>query len=173
MALVFVAEDGTGRSDANSLASVAAADSYYDTVPPTWAHAVEWAEADEASKQVHLVKATDLIRALFRFSGTRVSSTQRLPFPRYDVWVDRVELSSTSVPDMVIFAVAELAGHLMVRDRTAEPATKGIKSLGVDVIRIEFDKADRAWEIPDSVLTLLADFGEPVGGDGMITLERV
>lgn len=173
MALVFVAEDGSGKADANSFASVAGADSYYDTVPTTWLHAVQWAAAIQTTKERFLVKATDLIRALFKFSGYRVSSTQRLPFPRYDLWVDGVELPYDEVPEMLIFATAELAGKLMLADRTIDPATLGIKALAVDVIKIEFDRSDRAEVLPESVLTLLSDLGEAVGGDGMITLERV
>lgn len=72
-------EDGTGVAGADSFASVAEARAFAAarglTLP-----------ADDADVEPLLVKAADFILGLEnQMRGDRTTSTQRLPFPRYDV----------------------------------------------------------------------------------------
>jgi len=172
MALILVPEDGSGLQNANSLISYANAVAYYERVPPTWAHAIKWAAAIQATRELYLVKAADLILSDVRFSGYRKTTTQRLPFPRTGIYIDGIYVPDTSVPEMVQFANAEFAGQLMVSDRTADPGTAGIERLKVDVIELVFDKADRVSEFPDSVMKMLAPYGSLSGSGPEALLER-
>ena len=74
MALTLIKEDGTGKSDANSYASVADGDAYHDG----HLYATAWTAATTANKEKALVFATRLIDAEFRFKGTKANSTQAL-----------------------------------------------------------------------------------------------
>lgn len=81
--MAFVVEDGTGKADANSYCSVAAADAYFADRGN-----VAWAGTDQ-QKQAWLVQATDYIDMRFsaRFLGSRMytdSPSQALEFPRVD-----------------------------------------------------------------------------------------
>lgn len=172
MALVLIPEDGSGMSNANSLISYANAVIYYERVPPTWAHAVKWNAAVQATRELYLVKASDLIKDGYSFPGTRKVTTQRLPFPRYGIWIDKIEISAESVPEGIQFATAELAGWLMVSDRTADPGSAGLSRLKVDVIELNFDKNDRADVFPDSVIKMLAPFGDLLSEGPEVLLER-
>ncbi len=171
MALVLVPEDGSGLPNANSLISYANSLAYYERVPPTWAHAVLWNAANQANREIYLVKACDLMLSDALWNGYRKSTTQRLPFPRLNLWVDGVWLSSDIVPEMIQFANAEFAGQLMVADRTVDVANMGITRLKVDVIELVFDKSDRPEEFPPSVQKMLAPYGNAGSGPGTV-LER-
>lgn len=79
--MAFVYEDGTGKADANSFASVAFADAYFaDRSIATWT-------GTDAEKQACLVKATDYIEGRFglRFKGEKETELQALAFPRTGV----------------------------------------------------------------------------------------
>lgn len=73
--MAFVAEDGTGLANANSLVAVAYADSYF-----TDRGNVAWTGIT-ADKQSALVRATDYVLGRFRFKYDPFSDTQALHFP--------------------------------------------------------------------------------------------
>src|SRR5437879_10832379 len=79
MALTLIKEDGTGRTDANSYASAADGDAYYDG----HLYASAWTAATTANKEKALVFATRLIDSQFQFSGYRVNDRQGLQWPRW------------------------------------------------------------------------------------------
>lgn len=74
--MAFVAEDGTGLPDANSLVSVQFADDYFQLRGVT-----EWAGSD-GEKQAWLVQATDYLSHRFSYKGEQLNGAQALPFPR-------------------------------------------------------------------------------------------
>lgn len=79
--MAFVVEDGTGKEDANSYASVEFADAYFsDRGITAWTGTVD-------QKQTYLIRATDYIDGRFAnyFSGQRLYTSepdQALQFPR-------------------------------------------------------------------------------------------
>lgn len=95
--MAFVAEDGTGLADANSLISVSYADSYFTLRANT-----TWSALNTSDKQKHLVLATDYIEYRYgtRFIGKVLVDEQSLSWPR--------ELD-TEFPDRVKKAVCEYA----------------------------------------------------------------
>lgn len=106
--MAFVAEDGTGLDDANSLCDVAYADAYFVDRANT-----VWAALTTANKQVALIKATDYIetRYLNRWKGSEQfpDNPQALSFPRLYIGYD------DQVPINIKKATAEYA----LRSRTA------------------------------------------------------
>lgn len=98
--MAFVAEDGTGLENANSLCDVAFADAYFaDRVVTAWT-------GTDAVKQGALIRATDYVEGRWatKFKGDeQFPETQALSFPRTDIgWDD-------AVPTGIKRAVAEYA----------------------------------------------------------------
>ena len=101
----IVVEDGTGKADAQSYASLATADSYH-----TLRGNSDWAGTD-TEKEAALVRATDWIdaRLFSRWPGLRYSTTQALEWPRAEAYdQDGNDISST-VPAALVKALCEAA----------------------------------------------------------------
>ncbi len=138
MALVLVKEDGTGKADANSYASVADCDSYFEG----HLYANAWTAATEATKGASLVMATRLVDSQFQFNGYRAHEEQALQWPRERCpdpdrnLVTSAPLSpvlsnfvpNDLVPKGVADAVCEMARELLIADRTSAPPGEGISS---------------------------------------------
>lgn len=101
MALITPPADG-----ANALCSVADADAYHAARMN-----VAWAALTNEAKEGNLIKATDYIGQMYgqRWKGIRVSSSQPLDWPRYDVTANGYPVASDVVPVTVSNACAELA----------------------------------------------------------------
>lgn len=106
--MALITEDGTGKSDAESFISVAAADTYFSNRGNA-----TWAALTTAVKEESLRKATDFMGQLYRlrWAGRRVLTTQALDWPRYDVPRPDVGdyYDTNIVPPEVKIACAELA----------------------------------------------------------------
>lgn len=96
----FVAEDGTGKPDANSYISVAQADDYFSLRSNT-----VWAALNAQAKESALVAATDYVEARFgnKFAGAKLTQTQALQFPR------RGNTVVNGIPMNLVKAVCEYA----------------------------------------------------------------
>jgi hypothetical protein len=112
--MTLVVEDGTGRADAESYASVEYADAYHIAR----GREESWFELDDEMKEQALRLAADFITQEYRllWAGTRKTSTQALDWPRYDVPVRDAPGGSwysyhpaNVVPEEVRRANAELA----------------------------------------------------------------
>src|ERR1035438_1328100 len=139
MALTLIKEDGTGRTDANSYATVAEADWYFDG----HLYASAWTAATAATKAAALVMATRLVDSQYQFNGFRAHDAQALQWPRERCpdpdrnLVTSTTLSpvltnfvpTTQVPQGVASAVCEMARELLIVDRTASPPGEGIDSM--------------------------------------------
>jgi hypothetical protein len=133
--MAFVVETGAGLSNANSSASVSAADSYVADRGITG-----WAALTETVKQQSLVKATDYLEATYRASwkGNRVSETQALSWPRYNVVVDGFNYPSNVVPPQVVNACIEMALRAAAGDTLLADQGQKVKREKIDVIEIEY-----------------------------------
>lgn len=80
--MTLIVEDGTGRADAESYASVATANSYHQARGSD-----AWDLLDDPAKEQALRCATDYMGQAYRmrWAGYRVSNTQALDWPRYEV----------------------------------------------------------------------------------------
>lgn len=104
--MALVVEDGTGLADAESFASVAAANDYWTARAST-----AWDALTDETKEAALRQATDYIEAIYggRWKGERIGSTQALSWPRYGVVVDGIERDSAVIPLALERATIELA----------------------------------------------------------------
>lgn len=108
----LITEDGSARADAESLCSVAQADTYHAGRANS-----SWASLTTLEKEASLRRATDYMTIYrLKWKGVRVSSTQALDWPRYDVRLEDVGFGryttlvpSNTVPAEVVKATAEMA----------------------------------------------------------------
>jgi len=163
MALTLIAEDGTGKVDANAYADDGDGDAYHEG----HLYASAWSGATLAKKEAALVMATRLIDSLFQFQGVKAHGTQALQWPREDcpdpdanadVVGQRLVLS-TVVPKGVVDATCETARALLIEDRTANPLGEGLKFTGLGDLQQSFDKNDRRPVIPHVAQAMLAKYG--------------
>jgi hypothetical protein len=173
MALTLTKEDGTGRSDANSYASVADADAYHEG----HLYASAWTAATTANKEKALVMATRLIDGQFQFEGVKVSDAQALQWPRedcHDPDADGGMVADDVVPNGVIEATCEMARELLIADRTAAHAGEGLKYQNVGTTQTGYDKSDTRPVISHVAQALLAKYGALLKSkSGAVRLVRV
>ena len=129
--MAFVVEDGTGKSDANSYASVAYADAYFaDRGIALWVGTPQ-------EKETYLIRATDYIDGRFAsyFKGQQLYTSdpiQALQFPR-DMFV--------GMPATLLKATCEYAlraiGSTLAPDPTYDPSGMQVASNKTKVGPIE------------------------------------
>lgn len=141
--MALVVEDGSGLSTAESYISVADADAYFAARNLTL-----WADSgfSDTEKEGCLRRATDYMRQAYRmrWAGRRVSTTQALDWPRYDV--PRPDMGEcggyvlhTEIPQEVIDACAELAWRAAFGELSPDVARRAVREK-VDVIEVEYDR---------------------------------
>jgi hypothetical protein len=203
MALSLIKEDGTGRSDASTYASVADADAYHRG----HLYATAWKAATEDNKAAALAMATRLIDVECQFGGTKAVSGQALQWPRLDcrepdgatttfkadnypavqpegfvtggggqIKIIKAEMMVPGdvVPKAVVEATCELARELLIQDRTAAPPGEGLKYQNVGTTQTGYDKSDTRPIIPRVVQAMLAKYGSLFSRkSGAVQLVRV
>ena len=196
MALTLVKEDGTGLSNANSYASVADGDAYFEG----HLYATAWTAATSDTKAAALVMATRLVDTQFQFNGYRAHETQALQWPRERCPdPDRNAVSSSlqspllssfvpndEVPAGVASAVCEMARELLIADRTAAPPGEGISSTQTSSAThdsaggsssqtsVSYSKEDTRAIMSRVAQAMLAKYGALIqGGSGSVRLVRV
>ena len=142
-------------ANSDSFMTVAEADSYYATN----LYSTTWVGSNTDSKEKALKMATRILDEKVAWVGTRATSTQALGWGRTDVTWDGTTVSSTTVPIQIKNATAEFAGELLVSDLTANAEGKGLNSLKVGDITLDFDKNDTAGVMPEIVQEMLRGWG--------------
>lgn len=106
--MTITIETGAGLPNAESYASVAAADARNAALGVT-----DWASLTEGAKEVALRAATIFMTANYRsrWAGRRVYQAQALDWPRWNVVVDGFAVPSTIVPADVVNACIDLAAR--------------------------------------------------------------
>lgn len=133
--MAFVVETGAGLSNANSFASVAAADNYVADRGITG-----WGDLSQSAKEQALIKATDYMEATYRdaWKGDRVTQTQALSWPRISAYVDRFLLDSNIVPEPVVKACVEMALRASTGETLLADQGQRVKREKVDVLEVEY-----------------------------------
>ncbi|MDO8065560.1 DnaT-like ssDNA-binding protein [Janthinobacterium sp. SUN206] len=161
-------EIGAGLANAESYASVAAADARCASLGLT-----AWSALAEADKEIALRKAM-IFMATYRtrWAGRRVHQHQALDWPRYNVAVDGFVVPSTIVPLDIVNACIDLAvragsGEDLLPD--LDTGSNAIKRDKVGPIDTEyFQNTTDARERFVAVDALLAPyFGSAGGGNSM------
>ncbi len=151
MALVATVNGATS----NSFITVAEADTYWATN----LYATNWDGATTANKEKALKMATRILDEKVAWVGTRATSTQALGWGRTDVTWDGTTISSTTMPIQIQSATAQFAGDLLGSNLTANAEGKGLNSLKVGDITLDFDKNDTAGVMPEIVQEMLRGWG--------------
>jgi hypothetical protein len=172
MALVLIKEDGTGKVDANSYASAADGDAYFDG----HLYATVWTGALLANKEKALVFATRLIDANYQFGGMKTSATQALLWPRVGCADPDAEdglVESDVIPKNLRDATCEMARELLTVDRTSAPPGEGLKYVNVGGDQTGYDKSDVRPMISHVAQAMLAKLGVLMKSkSGAVKLER-
>jgi len=136
--VAIVVEDGTGKADANSYASLAAASAYHSA-----RGRAAWASlASDTVREQALVRATDYIEFRFgpRFRGVKTSASQALSFPRRDAIDNSGHSLDGIVPPQLAKACMEYAlisgliGELAPRP----PSPNGTQNVATGVVTGNF-----------------------------------
>jgi len=153
-----IAFDATvGGANANSYATVAQADAY----SLANLNRSAWLTATDTIKQTALTMATRLLDERIRWNGSKVTSAQRLRWPRMNTYnADGEAVGSTVIPEGVTNATAELAFWLITGDRVADQDNAKLSRIKLDVLELEFKDGAQTQAIPDSVLEMLQPYGE-------------
>lgn len=165
MAITIIPEDGTGLATANSYVSLADATLYFEA----HLYAATWTAADSATKNIALAQATRLLDAHARFVGQKKTSTQALQWPRTEVCLDGFEVSSSTVPQPIKDATAELAMLLLSNDLTTDVDQNQVSSIGLGkgALKLTLKDGKSKRQIPFHVEALLRGLGVIGGGSGI------
>ena len=161
-----------GAVNANSYATVAEADTYHET----HLYMSVWENADTDQKTIALIWATRLLDEQNDWIGEKASAAQALRWPRsYAEDADGYPIDAATIPNGIKNATAELARHLLVKDRLQEmdENVAGLKSVEAGSVAVEFSSMDRIDLFPPSVDQMLKHFSRGASANGMIVpLER-
>lgn len=153
-------EDGTGKASAESLITVAYADTYF-----TGRGITNWATLSTAEKEQALRRATDYMEQAYgqQWKGARTTDAQALSWPRYDVCANGFDVDSDVVPMAVQRACAEMALKAAAGE-LAPDVGRLAKRETVDVITVEYESGAVPHVRYRAVDNLLAPYLESVGG---------
>jgi len=166
MAVTFVVEDGTGKSDATSYISDTDADQIVED------YGLEWAAGEDAeSKRQKLNAATQYCDSKYNpFQSERTVYNQALYFPRVEVEVDGVFIDSDVIHINLKRAVVEVAVYMSNNDNAFPDLDDGgalkMERIKIDVLEIEEEYAgtNAGSEVSSKVDALMAPFQEAGGG---------
>ncbi len=171
----LIVEDGTIVPDANSYATIAEADFYFEKR----LHTQTWDNATDEDKAKALMWATRLLDEQVSWSGILVDANQPLAWPRSGFWNRYDNLYegenyegpiivsdwSQQIPYWLRDAVSEFALHLLAEDRTLETNRDliGLSRIKLDSVEIETDRAQAMTLskpiIPQSVWSIIRPYG--------------
>ncbi len=167
----LIVEDGTARSDAESLASVAEVDAYHTARGTPDA---SWVDLDTDVKEQRILRANDYMLQVYkgRWKGSPVNSTQALDWPRYNVQRDPsflAYIAHTTIPYEVKRAVAELALRASSALLADVVPQAGVTSERVGPIAVTYEytgQKQTRYAAVDGILTALLEDG---GSSTMMT----
>ena len=166
-------DDTVGGSSSNSYISLANANLYFDNR----LYSEVWECEKIPNKQKALITATKHIDYKFDFFGIPADlNDQALDWPRNIVYDQDGQLvDGTIIPVFVLDATCELAIELLKEDRVSDYSNKGLDSIKVGPIDIDFDSDYDQNLLPDTVLEMLSFFGDVTtrGGGTNVPVTRV
>ena len=132
--MTFTPYDGTNSTTANSLISVADADSYF----ALRLNSTDWTGADSSTKEAALYMATSYMNGLY-FMGYRSNTDQAICFPRTGMGlIDNNDYNSdTVIPADILNACCE-AAIAQIANNTTAVSNNNIKSEKLDVLETTY-----------------------------------
>lgn len=138
-----------GGTSANSYVTLAAANTYFETVPDS----STWINKTDDQKNRSLISATRWIDAL-TFYGDRCTETQALKWPRDEYKVDGIDLACTLIPEGIKVATYELA-RAFANDTDAITGTSGTTGIYDEVelgeLRVKYNKTSQTSGVINNV----------------------
>lgn len=136
-------------ASANSYVTLAAADTYFETVPES----STWINKSNDTKNRALISATRWIDAL-SFYGDRCTTTQALKWPREDYTVDGIDLTCSLIPEPLKIATYELA-RALANDTDAITGTTGTTGIYDEVelgeLKVKYNKTSQTSGVINNV----------------------
>lgn len=177
--MAIIVEDGSGKSDAESYATVAFCDDYFSKRNIT-----TWAALDTATKEANLRKSTEYMVAEYRnrWLGRRVLTTQALDWPRVGVVIQDFkqtqftsyglfQIDWTIVPIEVQRACAELALKIQTIPTLAPDQPQAVTEETVGPITVKYDK-DSSSIVQYRQVDLMLKVYLVVGDNSSVQLRR-
>jgi hypothetical protein len=153
-----------GGEDSNSYVTLAESETYFEYRP----FSTDWLALTDDEKSQYLIYATLLIDNMLLPYGTIASDTQKLNFPREDLYdCNGRELDSDIIPDEIKYSQMEQAIYLYTSgDITSEPSilSKGIKSAKVGDLSVTLDSLNVANKLSDQTINFLRCYGVITAG---------
>lgn len=134
MAITFIVEDGTGKSDANALITTAEA----DDIMANYGDSADWkaaSDGDDGEKANAIRQATRYLNLHYSWYGYKTEITQALQWPRFEMYdEDNNYVASNVIPNRIKEACAYLAlqvieGDTLLEDFERESAVKRTKDV--------------------------------------------
>ncbi|MBI5940662.1 MAG: hypothetical protein HY859_09570 [Caulobacterales bacterium] len=159
--MALVVEDGTGKADAESLASVLAYKAHCDGRGITY--------GNDAAIEILLRKGTDYLGQTYRqqLAGRRVSTTQALDFPRIEVPQRDVGSFAYYPSDEVPAEVVKACIEASIRADSAELSPdieQAVKREKVGPIETEYQDYSTGRKTYPAIDNLMAPFLRSAGG---------
>lgn len=177
--MALIVEDGTGRADAESYVSVAAHKAYCD------ARGLSYSGLSDTQIEQHARRTFDYMGAAYRnrWAGSRVNTTQKGDWPRYEVPIKDVATGYgtaayypfNSVPALVAQAQSELMLRLAEAGTLQADLTRGVLREKVGQIEVEYDPNSpevARYPFVDDLLFPLMGKGGGAGKFGSIRVVR-
>lgn len=172
----MVVEDGTGKADANSYASVEYADDYFS------ARGVSaWEELETEQKESALIRATDFIDNIYQWNGKKLTVTQSLRFPRQNLR-DYEGNEVTGIPACLKQAVCDAAviasggtELFQTKNENGDVVSETITTLSFTYAKNESSEKTASTTLYDSINTKLRGLFREASSNRIISgkVERV
>ena len=150
--IMIIIEDGTGLTNSNSYASVAAFDAYCSARKLTTA-----LEASTSDKEAALIRATDYLDASYIFRSVTSQDSQALQNPRF---------GEEALNPKLVTATIELAILALARDLFATP-TRGVLSKEVAAGKVSsktvFDPSEKSSDPFPAITKMLRTLASRAG----------
>jgi hypothetical protein len=165
MAITLIVEDGSGRSDANAIVSLAEAKAYWDGRGTSYA-----AYTDEVLNAA-IVRASDFLANAYVWQGRKINlRAQTMPFPRYAV-TDRENwpVLPNEIPREVKAACCEIALFEAATPGAINPTvvqSEKVRSEQIGSIRVEYANLFNSASDTRPVLLIVNDLLWPFLGAG-------
>ena len=132
-----------------------------------------FASLSTSDAEACLIFATSLLDSEIDWMGLKASSTQKLRWPRTDVYdPDEYAVDSTIHPDFLQKATSFYAYYLSQEDRLAESDTYGFKELDAGSLKMVIDKYDRKITMPNPIWNMLKWYGNRLSGRTRVLVRR-
>lgn len=160
MAVTLVVEDGTGKSDANAVISLAAFKAYLDE------RGISYSAYTDDQLNGALVRASAFLTNAFVWDGLKVNGRdQTMSWPRVNM-LDREgwTIPSTEVPREVVAACAEIAIYEAATPGAMNPSVvlaEKVRSEQVGSIRVEYANLFTSASDARPTLTIIHDLLAP------------